>query len=195
MRAWFSLLLLSSTLGAAVGAADAGGLFFGGPPDPTRSKHYYIAAEPTLWDYVPSGRDEMCGAELPASYQQERLAAKVRYFRYTDETFTTKVVETPSLGILGPVLRGVVGDTLVVTFLNRSGQALSMHPHGVKYDKDSEGAYYRPAPEKAPRSQPGETFTYVWQLDEASGPRPDEPSPRAGFITATWRVTRRSTKG
>lgn len=155
---------------------DQGGLFFGRPPDAARARRYYIAAEPTLWDYVPSGRDEMCGATLPPAYQQNRQAAKLRYFQYTDATFTTKVVETPSLGILGPVLRGVVGDTLVVTFLNRTGQALSMHPHGVKYDKDSEGAYYRPAPGKGAAVEPGETFTYVWQLDEASGPRPDEPS-------------------
>ena len=26
---------------------------------------------------------------------------------------------------------------------------------------------------------PGAKFTYVWQLDEASGPRPDEPSSKA----------------
>ena len=173
---WLLLLFLTSWSMAVASAADRGGLFFGSPPDPAHSKHYYIAAEPTLWDYVPSGRDEMCGAQLPPSYQQKRLAGKVRYFQYTDATFTTKVVETPSLGILGPVLRGVVGDYLVVTFLNRAGQPLSMHPHGVKYDKDSEGAYYRPAPGKGASVEPGETFTYVWQLDEASGPQPDEPS-------------------
>ncbi|MEO7599154.1 MAG: multicopper oxidase domain-containing protein [Opitutus sp.] len=171
-------LLFAWTLVSA-DAADSGGLFFGSPPDPARSKHYYIAAEPTLWNYVPSGRDEMCGAQLPPSYQRERLAGKVRYFQYTDATFTTKVVETPSLGILGPVLRGVVGDLLVVTFLNRAGQPLSMHPHGVKYDKDSEGEFYRPAPGKGASVEPGGTFTYVWQLDEASGPRPDEPSSKA----------------
>jgi manganese oxidase len=170
------VLFITCASSAATSTADRGGLFFGKQPDPSRSKHYYIAAEPTLWDYVPSGRDEMCGAQLPPSYQQERLAGKVRYFQYTNASFTTKVFETPSLGILGPVLRGVVGDTLVVTFLNRAGQALSMHPHGVKYDKDSEGAYYRPAPGKGGSVEPGETFTYVWQLDEASGPRSDEPS-------------------
>ena len=110
--AWLPVMLLGySSIGTA-SAADRGGLFFGGLPDPARARHYYIAAEPTLWDYVPSGRDEMCGAQLPPSYQQGRLASKLRYFQYTDATFTTKVVETPSLGILGPVLRGVVGDML-----------------------------------------------------------------------------------
>jgi FtsP/CotA-like multicopper oxidase with cupredoxin domain len=170
------ILTFASLHGPCIFAADAGGLFFGQPPDPAKSKHYYVAAEPTMWDYAPAGRDEMCGAELPPSYQRDRRVSKLRYFQYTDATFSTKVMETPSLGILGPVLRGVVGDFLVVTFLNRSGQPLSMHPHGVKYDKDSEGAYYRPVAGKGASVEPGETFTYVWQLDEASGPRPDEPS-------------------
>lgn len=157
-------------------AADAGGLFYGRPPDPAKSKHYYVAAEPALWDYAPSGRDQMCGGALTPDYQRERQSGKVRYFQYTDATFATKVVETPSLGILGPVMRGMVGEFLVVTFLNRTSQPLSMHPHGVKYDKDSEGANYAPNPGKGASVAAGETFTYVWQLDESSGPRPDEPS-------------------
>jgi manganese oxidase len=173
---WSALLLMVGAATMSSAAADRGGLFFGSPPDPARSRHYYVAAEPTLWDYVPSGKDEVCGAQLPPSYNQKRLSAKLRYFQYTDATFTTKVVETPSLGILGPVLRGVVGDMLVVTFLNRSAQPLSIHPHGVKYDKESEGAYYQPGPGAGASVPPGETFTYVWQLDEASGPRADEPS-------------------
>jgi hypothetical protein len=70
----------------------------------------------------------------------------------------------------------VVGEYLVVTFLNRTDQLLSMHPHGVHYDKDSEGAYYRPGPGLGAAVAPGATFTYVWHLDERSGPGPDEPS-------------------
>jgi hephaestin len=47
------------------------------------------------------------------------------------------------LGVLGPVIRGVVGDTLRVTFKNNlREQPVSMHPHGVWYGKDSEGAPY-----------------------------------------------------
>jgi manganese oxidase len=179
LRSHFLFLLgvfLVCVAGAHGEAADAGGLFYGQPPDAQKSRRYYIAAEPVLWDYAPSGRDEMCGAELPPAFLRERQSGKLRYFQYTDATFTTKVVETPSLGILGPVLRGVVGEFLVVTFLNRTGQPLSMHPHGVRYDKDSEGAFYRPVAGKGASVEPGGRFTYVWQLDEASGPRPDEPS-------------------
>jgi hypothetical protein len=105
-----------------------------------------------------------------------RTHTKLRYIQYTDGTFTTPALANPALGILGPVLRGVVGEFLVVTFLNRTAQPLSMHPHGVRYDKASEGAYYRPTPGRGAAVAPGAKFTYVWQLDADSGPRADEPS-------------------
>lgn len=47
------------------------------------------------------------------------------------------------LGLLGPVIRGVVGDTIHVTFKNRlTAHNVSLHPHGVWYDKESEGSPY-----------------------------------------------------
>jgi FtsP/CotA-like multicopper oxidase with cupredoxin domain len=173
--------LLVRTFGiAAVPAAglaeDPGGTIFGSKPDPQKTRHYYVAAEPETWDYVPAGKDEVCGLPLPAPVAAIRENRKLRYVQYTDATFTSKVASAPSLGILGPVLRGVVGENLAVTFLNRSNQPLSMHPHGVKYDKDSEGSLYQPAPGKGAAVAPGARFTYVWQLDEASGPLPSEPS-------------------
>lgn len=174
-------LLLSVFVIAVIGLraeepASSGGTFFGKAPDPAKSRHYYIAAEPVQWDYAPSGRNDVCGDPVPPTLKQERMTAKVRYIQYTDATFATRVRETPSLGILGPVLRGVTGDFLVVHFLNRAGQPLSMHPHGVKYDKDSEGARCQLGSGRGASVEPGERFTYVWQLDEASGPLPSEPS-------------------
>ena len=158
---------------------DTGGHYFDGQPDPARTRHYYVAAEPEIWDYAPSGKDEVCGLPLPAPLVLARRSPKVRYVEYTDATFQTRVYANPSLGLLGPVLRGVVGDWLKVTFLNRTDQPLSMHPHGVRYDKDSEGAYYRPGPGRGAAVGAGATFTYVWYLDEDSGPMPDEPSSKA----------------
>src|SRR6185312_3240194 len=114
---------------------------------------------------------------------------KARYFQYTDGTFTQRVPQPARLGILGPVLRAVVGDYIEVTFLNRTGIPLSMHPHGVKYDKDSEGSLYGNSdqpnvPDKQSRFAPGlgaaiapnARFTYVWYADAESGPLPTEPS-------------------
>ena len=43
---------------------------------------------------------------------------------------------------MGPILRGAVGDTIKVVFKNNATHPFSMHPHGVVYKKDSEGADY-----------------------------------------------------
>lgn len=168
---------IQPTVTAAMG--DVGGRFFGRAPDPGKSRHYYIAAEPQLWDYLPQGRDVVCGKPLPPTLATQRYGGKLRYVQYTDDTFTAKVMENQRLGILGPALRGVVGDYLIVTFLNRVGRPLSMHPHGVKYDKDNEGSYYQPKPGLGSAVGENARFTYVWHLDEESGPLPGEPSSKA----------------
>ena len=178
------------TLTAKMG--DLGGKYFGQTPDPAKTHHYYIAAESDQWDFMPLGSDPVCGMTPSADVQARHQVPKARYFQYTDRTFTKRVPQAQRLGILGPVLRGMVGDYLEITFLNRTTQPLSMHPHGVKYDKDSEGSYYGVGSMvKARGTQPGAVsglgaavapdakFTYVWYLDEASGPLPTEPSSKA----------------
>lgn len=158
---------------------DTGGTIFGKAPDPAKTRRYYIAAESVLWDFAPSGREELCGGPLPVPVASNRRTGKLRYVQYTDASFTARVLPTASLGILGPVLRGVVGEYIAVTFLNRTDQPLSMHPHGVKYDKHSEGVYHLPFNGRGSAVAPDGRFTYVWQLDELSGPMPGEPSSKA----------------
>lgn len=178
------------TVTSAMG--EVGGKYFGQTPDPARTRHYYIAAEPVQWDFMPAGYDPICGMTPSANVLAWHLVRKARYIQYTDGTFTQRVPQDPRLGILGPTLRGVVGDYLVITFLNRTALPLSMHPHGVKYDKDSEGSYYGDVNHlksvqtryKENHSPPGlgaaigpnARFDYVWYLDDASGPLPTEPS-------------------
>jgi len=174
---------------------DTGGKYFGQIPDPAKTRHYYIAAEDDQWDFLPTGSDPVCGMPLPPEVVLQHKVWKVRYFQYTDATFTQRVPQASRLGILGPVLRGVVGEYLAVTFLNRARVGIySMHPHGVKYDRDSEGSYHAdqlrlmgPRPTNAPFTFQGRgaavgyggRFTYVWHLDEESGPLPSEPSSKA----------------
>jgi hypothetical protein len=165
------------TVTAAQG--DKGGKYFGATPDPARTRHYYIAAEPQLWDYAPAGRDVICGKPLPPAVIANRNGSKIRYVQYTDDTFSTKVLEEPRLGLLGPVLRGTRGDFIAITFLNRATAPLSMHPHGLKYDKDSEGSFYQPRPGLGAAVGTGAKFTYVWYIDDAATPLPGEPSSKA----------------
>jgi FtsP/CotA-like multicopper oxidase with cupredoxin domain len=155
---------------------DPGGKYRGHAPDPAKTRHYYIAAEPELWNFAPEGKDPVCGKPFSPALLLNRVSWKIRYVQYADPDFTARVLPSERLGILGPVLRGVTGEYIEVTLLNRSWRPVSMHPHGVRYDKDSEGSYYLPSPGLGAAIAPGAKFTYVWHLDESSGPRPDEPS-------------------
>ena len=47
-----------------------------------------------------------------------------------------------TLGMMGPVIRAVVGDTIKVVFRNNTSFPASIHPHGVFYAKNAEGAPY-----------------------------------------------------
>jgi hypothetical protein len=140
-------------------------------------RHYYIAAEDVTWDYAPSGRDLVHGRVIPLPWRQQTRWNKTRYIEYTDDSFSVRKPQPEWLGILGPVIRAEVGDTVVVHFLNRSQQPHSIHPHGLRYDKDNEGAHYNPAGHGA-MVAPGGSYTYHWLADPGSGPGPDDPSSR-----------------
>lgn len=152
-------------------------LAFALPPQLLAGKvrHYYIAAEDVVWDYAPSGKDLIHGRNLPEPYRMQTRWNKTRYIEYTDATFSVRKQQPDWLGILGPIIRAEVGDTISVDFLNRSNAVHSIHPHGVHYDKDSEGAAYLPYG-KGAGVAPGERFTYRWQADRSSGPTPGAPS-------------------
>jgi len=139
-------------------------------------RRYFIAAEPVTWNYAPLGRDGVGQWSTPLPWGNDAEYEKCHYVQYTDDTFNTPVKQPRWLGLLGPLIRGVVGDTLLITFLNRTDHPLSLHPHGVRYDKDSEGAYYFPNPGSGSMVTPSKKFTYVWHVDKDAGPGPGDPS-------------------
>jgi len=155
---------------------DPGGTYFGQVPDPQKVRRYFLAAEPVTWNYLPEGKDPMMGAPIPPHIANKSESLKYRYHQYTDASFKQRMLPTERLGIMGPVMRGVTGDFIVVTLLNRLPATVSLHPHGVRYDKDSEGSSYLPGRGKGACIAPGGRFTYVWHLDQASAPSPEEPS-------------------
>jgi FtsP/CotA-like multicopper oxidase with cupredoxin domain len=143
------------------------------------TRRYFIAAEPVEWDYSP--KPSVAGqASMPMKASQSgQRYPKYRYLQYTDDSFTERVKQPAWSGILGPVIRAETGDTLSVTFLNRSSSedmVFSIHPHGLRYDKDNEGAYYPPNPGRGSWVTRGARYTYTWFVDQDAGPRPDEPS-------------------
>jgi manganese oxidase len=157
-----------------------------------KTRTYYIAADEVDWNYAPSGRDQAMGmpfdpvAQLfteSGPHQIGRSNKKAIYREYTDASFSTlkqRPTDEQYLGILGPLIHAEVGDTIKIVFKNNATHPYGMHPHGVLYQKDSEGADYddgTTGPDKEDGCvAPGATHTYTWQALERSGPGPQDPS-------------------
>lgn len=155
-----------------------------------RTRTYYVAADEVSWDYVPGGRDEIAGRPYVDSAFFAKAAArpvstayrKVLYREYTDSTFRTLRPRPPEwehLGFLGPAIHAAVGDTIRVVFRNNAHRPFSIHPHGVFYEKASEGAPYNDGgtgPRRGNGVPPGSTFTYVWPVPARAGPGPMDGS-------------------
>ena len=139
------------------------------------TRHYYIAAEDVTWNYAPTGHDLLTATPIRQPWAFQLAWPKTRFIEYTDDTFTTRKPQPEWLGILGPIIRAEVGDEVVVEFLNRTHIAHSMHPHGLRYDKNNEGSFYIPFG-AGDRVAPGRRFTYHWFATAASGPGPGQPS-------------------
>lgn len=169
-------------------AATAGG----------RVRTYYIAAEEVQWDYAPLGIDMMTGKPFEgtsAAYTQPgphhigHIYKKALYREYTDAAFTTlkpRAKEDEYLGLLGPILHVEVGDTIKVTFKNKTSQPYSMsmpndvfrakHATGTGKELDAEGEIQDPNAQPEDTVQPGATANYEWSVPELAGPQPGDPS-------------------
>lgn len=148
---------------------------------------YYIAADEVEWNYTPSGTNVFAGRDFNAAecvffcQASDRIGStylKAVYREYTDDSFTVLKPRDgeAALGILGPVIRAEVGDTIKVVFKNNARYNFSVHPHGVFYAKDSEGAPYDDGTGGTDKLDdavaPGATYTYTWQVPERAGPGP-----------------------
>jgi manganese oxidase len=112
-----------------------------------------------------------------------RMYKKVVYREYTDAHFAVLKPRAPEdqyLGIVGPILHAEVGDTIKVFFKNNASRPYSMHPHGLLYQKNSEGATYDDGAsaedKKGDAVPPGATHVYVWGVPDRAGPGPNDPS-------------------
>ncbi len=158
---------------------------------PPETRTYFIAADNVSWDYVPGGRDEITGQPYAdtAFFAKGKprpvstVYKKVLYREYTDSTFRTlkpRPAEWQHLGFLGPLIRGVVGDTIRVVFRNNAQRPYSIHPHGVFYQKSAEGVPYNDGTSGSDKADdgvaPGATFTYLWIVPDRAGPGPMDPS-------------------
>jgi manganese oxidase len=145
---------------------------------------YYVEAQDTEWDYAPLGYNGITDRPfemfaLPYVVADEhrigRVYQKAVYREYTDGSFTQLSPRPEHLGILGPVLRAEVGDTIQVVLRNTASIPVTLHAHGVAYDQADEGATHGALHESVP---PGATKLYTWTVPERAGPGTGEDSSR-----------------
>ncbi|MCZ6679641.1 MAG: multicopper oxidase domain-containing protein [Candidatus Poribacteria bacterium] len=136
-------------------------------------REYWIAAEKVEWNYAPSGKNLMNPEMGMGVWGKYLVYRKYRYIQYTDGSYKQQVPQPEWMGILGPQLRAVEGDTFKVHFLNRADRHFSIHPHGLQYDDANDGADMKGPGAFVP---PGGSFTYIWKAASHSAPGPSDPS-------------------
>jgi hephaestin len=156
---------------------------------------YYIAADEVTWNYVPGGINGLTGKPFdslgyfagPGDKITTRPVGtsyvKCLYREYTSTSFQTLKPRPPQwehLGMLGPLIRAQVGDAIRVVYRNNCNFPNSIHVHGLRYAKNSEGAPYQdgtPGGVKPGDSvKPGGTYTYLWSVPQRAGPGPGDPN-------------------
>jgi len=136
-------------------------------------REYWIAAEKVIWNYAPSGKNLIrpkMGLQVWGDYLEYR---KYRYIQYTDGSYNKTVKQPKWMGILGPQIRAEEGDTIKVHFFNKADKPLSIHPHGVFYTEENEGADMK---NEGAMVKAGKKFTYTWEADRDAAPGPTDPS-------------------
>ena len=157
-------------------------------PGGTR-REYWIQAHSVIWDIAPTGRD---------AWHDRRISDKTNFRAFAYQPMTPGFAQ-PLAGpsIPGPTLYAAVGDLLVVHFRNaerKLRQAVTMHPHGVRYTPDHDGVYLGDQTRPGGFIEPGETYTYLWEGDarlrrRVALPRP-RPQPHAQHVPRAVRGDR-----
>ncbi|XP_067410122.1 ceruloplasmin [Emydura macquarii macquarii] len=149
------------------------------------SREYYVGITETIWNYAPGNKNIITG-KLFSEEEQARVFLqrgpdrigstykKAVYTQFTDNTFITTVEKPSWLGFIGPVIKAEVGDSIIVHVKNFASRAYTLHPHGVKYSKENEGAFYpdntNDSLKRDDAVKPGEQYIYKWEVTEDHGP-------------------------
>ena len=117
-------------------------------------REYWIRAEKVRWNIVPTGRDGM---------MDEKVKGKTKFDAYAYRAYTPGFAEPLGpASIPGPMLECEEGETIVVNFQNKLPAQVTMHPHGIFYSAEMDGAYKGRHTDPGGFVQKGQTFRYVW---------------------------------
>ncbi|XP_024118878.1 ferroxidase HEPHL1 [Oryzias melastigma] len=150
---------------------------------------YHVGIIEDVWDYAPSGKNLLTGepierdehAQVFMERGPQRIGSvykKAMFREYTDASYTQLAPRPDWLGFLGPILRAEVDDVIIVHLKNFASRNYTMHPHGVFYEKNSEGAFY---PDRTSGNlkqddsvPPGGSYTYRWEVRQEFAPTDDD---------------------
>ncbi|XP_045394067.1 hephaestin isoform X3 [Lemur catta] len=152
---------------------------------------YYLGIRDVQWNYAPKGRNVITNQPLDndtvaSSFLKSdknrigRSYKKTIYKEYRDDSYNDEVAQPAWLGFLGPVLQAEVGDVILIHLKNFATRPYTIHPHGVFYEKDSEGSLYPDGSSgqlKADDSvPPGGSHIYNWTIPEGHAPTNADPA-------------------
>ncbi|XP_073518282.1 ferroxidase HEPHL1 [Phyllobates terribilis] len=155
------------------------------------TRTYYIGIVEEPWDYAPSGQNLISGLNISddehASVFLEngkdrigRVYKKAIYKQFKDAKYAQEVSKPAWLGLLGPIIKAEVEDTIIVHLKNFASRSYTLHPHGVFYEKDSEGAFYPDGTSKSDKRDdavpPRGHHTYKWIVKQEYAPTSEDPN-------------------
>ncbi|XP_032852050.2 coagulation factor VIII isoform X2 [Tyto alba] len=143
---------------------------------------HYIAAEEVDWDYAPM-KPVSLDRNITSLFLEpgpQRIGSKYKkvvFVEYEDATFKKrKVSDQLDKGILGPVIKGEVGDQFKIVFRNLASRPYNIYPHGLT----SVRPYHAVKPFQGKDVKdipilPGQSFTYSWRVTTEDGPTQADP--------------------
>uniref|UniRef100_A0A4W4EHW2 ferroxidase n=1 Tax=Electrophorus electricus TaxID=8005 RepID=A0A4W4EHW2_ELEEL len=147
----------------------------------TKARSYFITAEEVDWDYAGYGQRTDHYKRFLTCCTKPTLFKKVAFRAYLDSSFTTPHIRgelDEHLGILGPVIKAEIDETIYIVFRNLASRPYSLHVNGVSYGKNMEGLKYD---DQSPywykqddAIEPNATFIYMWTVNAKVGPQQDE---------------------
>ncbi|XP_016397886.1 coagulation factor VIII-like [Sinocyclocheilus rhinocerous] len=142
---------------------------------------HYIAAEEMDWDYSSQSGDRTSSSSAAGSEWfrkgPQRLGGvykKVAFVEYTDKTFTKK--KTTGKMLMGPELRGEVGDKFQIVFKNMASRPFNLYPNGLTSVQPLKNTNKdKPVDLRSLDVPPGEIMMYLWKLTAEDGPTEADP--------------------
>lgn len=125
-------------------------------------KEYWITAEQRRWNIVPTNKDQMMNRKVKV-----RGGKQFQAYAYRQYSANFAAPLGPAT-IPGPLIDAEIGDTVIIHFRNLLPTPVTMHPHGVFYSNEMDGAYKGWYTDPGGFVQKNRTFTYVWECVEGT---------------------------